>query len=472
MQFNSTSSPTQLRLIDLLGSGSNGTVFRAEHRTNRTAATHMVAVKVPKSGVSLEREAQALKQFSHSNIIELVEDKTPDDGSLVIELCTGGTVEDQLHERAMSPNEVRNMVTAIAKALGHIHQAGWIHGDVNPSNIGLRRGGPPALIDFGTCRPADGQAPITGTEEFSGTKINSTAMLDIRSLAATALGALGAPTSVDHLTESIHARLGDFIRRCDAGEELTLNALAAEFDSAPPLTDNATPPTDQPDHAARSASSAQTIFPDAPATTPPPDEPDDLPGRSGRADRAGQQRATSGGNGGPRTRIFGPRPGGSGEPEAEAPVSPKRPLTRVAAVAAVLLLLSLVGVEAFENQSVAATQTQSVMVDRMPAEETLAAVNAQWSGIDATVRITGDGTETTFQAGQRGDRAAIGDWDCDGIESLGVFRPATGEWFTFDSWSPNAVSHNEQLTDADATRVDLLVEIDSSGCARPVLLNR
>ena len=182
----------RLRLVELLGTGSTSTVFRAERSPQAAVLTSpsrgpvagnsMVAVKVPGSGISLEREAATLKQFVHPNIIDLVEDKTHDDGSLVLEWCAGGTVEDLLHDRAVSGVEVRDLVCAISSALTHIHDAGWIHGDVNPSNIGLRANGQPVLIDFGTCRPADGKPPASGTEEFSGTEIASTPTFDVLSL--------------------------------------------------------------------------------------------------------------------------------------------------------------------------------------------------------------------------------------------------------------------------------------------------
>lgn len=41
----------------------------------------------------------------------------------------------------------------------------------------------------------------------------------------------------------------------------------------------------------------------------------------------------------------------------------------------------------------------------------------------------------TFRIGSRGDRTAVGDWDCDGTESVILLRPATGELFHFDRWA-------------------------------------
>ena len=281
-------------------------------------------------------------------------------------------------------------------------------------------------------------------------------MLDVRSLAATALGALGAPTGVGDLTDSLRARLSDVVHRCDAGELLTLEALVEEFDTTL-LSDSA--PAGSPSRP------TQTTFPVAAAFPSHANAPEvALP----------HSRGGGGGTRGPRTRAFGPRPGGFDEAPIET-AAPTRPALRhFAAAAAAFLLVSLIGIEVWGNQSLAAAQAPLTegrlsLVEQFPAAETLQAANARWSTANGSLTITRDGTTTTFAAGAAGDHAAIADWDCNGTDSLGVFRPSTGTWFTFDSWSGNATSHARPLTEPGAGLNTLLVEVDSSGCARPVL---
>jgi hypothetical protein len=44
------------------------------------------------------------------------------------------------------------------------------------------------------------------------------------------------------------------------------------------------------------------------------------------------------------------------------------------------------------------------------------------------------GERVTFTVGDPGDQVLIGDWDCDGRATPGVFRPAAGAFFTYGSW--------------------------------------
>jgi hypothetical protein len=39
-----------------------------------------------------------------------------------------------------------------------------------------------------------------------------------------------------------------------------------------------------------------------------------------------------------------------------------------------------------------------------------------------------------FRIGYPGDQIAVGDWDCDGVESAGLYRPGSGEVLYFDRW--------------------------------------
>jgi len=41
----------------------------------------------------------------------------------------------------------------------------------------------------------------------------------------------------------------------------------------------------------------------------------------------------------------------------------------------------------------------------------------------------------SYDIGEAGDRVALGDWDCDGLTTAGLVRPATGEVFLFDGWA-------------------------------------
>jgi hypothetical protein len=42
----------------------------------------------------------------------------------------------------------------------------------------------------------------------------------------------------------------------------------------------------------------------------------------------------------------------------------------------------------------------------------------------------------TYRLGRHGDVVVVGDWDCDGVSTPGLYRPGTGEAFEYDSWDP------------------------------------
>lgn len=427
-----------VRLADLLGSGSTATVFRAQRTT--ALGPEMVAVKIPNARTSLNAEATALKRFAHPNIVRLVESGrscTPSaEASIVLELCDSGTVEDLLLARPLTPGEVHMVVSSVGAALSLVHDAGWIHGDVNPSNVALRSTDLPCLIDFGMCRPADKTPAISGTEGFTSPTLPSSPMLDVRGLIATALAALGPAGP-----HPIHHRLEELLIRCDRGQEVSIETVLQAFEDVP----------------------VEHI------------DGSQLPG-SRHVGRA------SGGPTPPRTRRFGPRPGGDPTPASTSTTS-RAPLPRVAALAGAALLIAFVALDVLGPSSAAdalspepaiATQPSALLTgetEMLSAEETLATQGVSWIADGSNMRIDHESLDRSFLAGSHGDVAAIGDWNCDGVQTLGIFRPGTGAWFEFDSWDQAAVSTVEVISEPVAVGAvaAVAVERDSAGCARPVI---
>jgi hypothetical protein len=85
-----------------------------------------------------------------------------------------------------------------------------------------------------------------------------------------------------------------------------------------------------------------------------------------------------------------------------------------------------------------------------------------------------------YQAGVPGDQVVLGDWDCDGLATVALLRPTTGEVFVFDSWptaghdrtirSTTVVpgSVRAQTGDPDSDRCDDLVVERNTGSATVV----
>lgn len=171
----------RFRLIERLGSGAMGAVWRAlDEVLQREVALKEVRPADP--GLMADpdfaqmlrtrvlREAQALARIDHPhvvaihNIIDLPGELHP---WLVMELVRGGTLEDRLAAGPMAPNEVAAMGRGLLGALRAAHAAGICHRDVKPANVLLRPDGRPVLTDFGIADLAD-TSRLTMTGELTG----------------------------------------------------------------------------------------------------------------------------------------------------------------------------------------------------------------------------------------------------------------------------------------------------------------
>ena len=65
------------------------------------------------------------------------------------------------------------MATALAGALATLHEAGYLHGDVKPSNVGLTSNGSPKLLDFGLARAANDADSRGGTLRYLSPEVLS-----------------------------------------------------------------------------------------------------------------------------------------------------------------------------------------------------------------------------------------------------------------------------------------------------------
>ncbi len=379
-----------------------------------------VAVKVPSRPDGLDNERRALLRFRHPHVISLL-DGPLSNGALVLEFCDRGTLADRLGEETVPVGELASLLTDLISALQTIHEHGWIHGDISPSNIGLRSSGGPALLDFATARPSDGSAVEEGTAEFAGPLRQADPRLDLRSLSATALRALGQPDRWDHRKRQVHQRLTDLVARCDADESVTLSELSRVVDSMR----------------------------------------DTIPADLVRCDLLG---------GGPDvtpTRAFGPRPTGR-TPEAHV-ASHRRVIPRILVGAIIMLVVAAAieirGLPTFRSHEPLAGETASLVIEQ-PAAETLTVASAIWNADAGVVAVLdASGRQAHFAAGRAGDLAAIADWSCDGESTLGVFRPSTNVWFEFDSWDEHAQASPTPLNGGST----LWVSTDESGCSVPVL---
>lgn len=161
-----------------LGSGANGTVFLAEE----SSLGRKVAIKVLNMGAAsinrarFEREAKALNQLSHPNIIHVFRYGFADDiPFMVMEVAEGVSLRALIdRERCLPCNRAVQIAVEVASALELAHQNGIIHRDLKPENIIVGEDLKTLkVLDFGLCKhemvSANQQASLTETGLILGT---------------------------------------------------------------------------------------------------------------------------------------------------------------------------------------------------------------------------------------------------------------------------------------------------------------
>ncbi len=104
------------------------------------------------------KEAQALVTFHHPNIVGLYRFfEANGTAYLVMAYEDGESLAAILEKRKTLPEaEVRGWLGPLLSGLAHVHKAGFLHRDIKPGNIYIRKDGSPVLLDFGAARLAVG----------------------------------------------------------------------------------------------------------------------------------------------------------------------------------------------------------------------------------------------------------------------------------------------------------------------------
>jgi serine/threonine protein kinase len=119
-----------------------------------------MACKVFASPEKARMEAEILSSLNHPTIVRLL--GTAGDTDLFVEFVDGKTLADLLDFSAggrLRVSDALRIAIHLGGALEHLHARGFVHLDLAPSNVILRRDGRPVLIDFGAARRYGGGRP-------------------------------------------------------------------------------------------------------------------------------------------------------------------------------------------------------------------------------------------------------------------------------------------------------------------------
>ena len=163
------------RIVEPLGEGGMGTVFRVEHVVlGRNYALKVLRGRAferdPGAAQRFVREARAAARVRHPNIVDVFDFGYLGDGRpyFVMELLEGMSLTERIEEGALDPGEVVGLARQMASALAAVHERGVIHGDVTPSNA-LVVGDQVKLVDFGLAAIAGEGMPDEESDFVLGT---------------------------------------------------------------------------------------------------------------------------------------------------------------------------------------------------------------------------------------------------------------------------------------------------------------
>ena len=165
----------KFRLTRRLGAGGMGAVYLARDlRLERDVAIKILTARSLGRLMGLKPEAWAMSTVTHPAVAQIhgVE-SWRGRPFLVVEFLAGGTLEDRLRDGPLAPSQAVSVAARLADALAVLHEKGFLHGDVKPSNIGFTSEGSPKLLDFGLAHAVDDAAMVGGTLPYLSPEVLS-----------------------------------------------------------------------------------------------------------------------------------------------------------------------------------------------------------------------------------------------------------------------------------------------------------
>ena len=161
------------RIVERLGEGGMGVVFRAEDpRLERDVALKVMkqdALHDEDSKRRFRLEARALSRLLHPNIATLFDfDSDRGVDFLVLEFVPGESLARTLANGPLPETRARAIALDVAEGLQSAHEKGIVHRDLKPGNIIITPRGRAKVLDFGLARVMPGAASLTQSAPISG----------------------------------------------------------------------------------------------------------------------------------------------------------------------------------------------------------------------------------------------------------------------------------------------------------------
>jgi eukaryotic-like serine/threonine-protein kinase len=153
------------RLLEPLGEGGSGSVWRAERCDGRFeghAAVKLLNLSlVGRSGEErFRREGSILARLQHPHIAQLADAGISGNGQpyLVLELVDGQPIDRYADARALDVEGRLRLFLDVLDGVAHAHASLIVHRDIKPANVLVSVDGHVKLLDFGIAKLVDGDA--------------------------------------------------------------------------------------------------------------------------------------------------------------------------------------------------------------------------------------------------------------------------------------------------------------------------
>lgn len=160
-------------ILDRLGAGGMGTVFKARHRRmKRVVALKVLAANLSKDGMFVkrfQREVETIASLGHPNIVMAYDADEADVGHfLVMEFVNGRDLAACVAALgAMSAGQAVNCVLQVARGLAYAHSQDIIHRDIKPHNLLIDDQGVVKVTDLGLARLNSGAEGADGANDVT-----------------------------------------------------------------------------------------------------------------------------------------------------------------------------------------------------------------------------------------------------------------------------------------------------------------
>ena len=167
------------RILDKIGEGGMGVVYRAFDETLHRDVAIKVVRKLPStdpaSNQNLLLEARASSALSHPNICTIYEvAETAGELYIVMELVEGKNLRAMSTPLGVAPESVLRYGAQIAAALARAHDRGLVHRDLKAANVVVTPSGLVKVLDFGLAKRSGGAILEGPTQSFASTEEAST----------------------------------------------------------------------------------------------------------------------------------------------------------------------------------------------------------------------------------------------------------------------------------------------------------